>query len=436
MAKSKNIWHSTDFRGVRYREHPTQKVAVGAVKYPDKYFVIRYQNNGERIEEGLGWSSSPEKWTAEKAFAKLTDLRGAAKNHTSDSPTRLSEERELNAEMKLAKEEERERQQEERLRKERDNITAERFFYDTYWPTIPTHRKKGSQLHDETHFRLWLGPVIGDKPIKSISPLHLERIKKNMLDAVKSPRTIQYVFATFRQIWNMAKAAKIVTDESPTKSVKLPKINNTRERFLTHTEATTLLTALKLRDLTTYQMSVLSIYTGIRASEVFKLTWGDVNRERGTIYIKYPKNHESRYVHITKPITALLDSMTEGKPQELLFCIRAGKTKGQAYKEAPSAFADTVQAIGLNDGIADEKQKVVFHTLRHTFASWIVENGTSLHTLTKLTGHKTLSMAARYAHLADNTLRDAARTIEDNESVYVEEIAGSENNLGSNIEAV
>jgi integrase len=429
MAKSKYDWHSSNFKGVRFREHPTRKVAVGAVKYPDKYFVIRYQKDGERVEEGLGWASSPDKWTAEKAFTKLTVLKDAAKNQKPDSPTRLSEEREYNAEKKILAGEERERQQEERQRKELDNITAKRFFYDTYWPTIPTHRKEGSQLHDETHFRLWLGPVIGDKPLKSIAPLHLERIKKNMQDAKKSPRTIQYVFATFRQIWNMAKAAKIVSDESPTKSVKLPKINNTRERFLTQVEANTLFTALKARDLTAYQMAVLSLYTGVRASEIFKLTWGDVNRERGTIYIKYPKNHESRYVHITKPIAALLDSMTEGKPQELLFSISMGKTKGHAYNEAPSTFAETVKALGLNDGITDDKQKVVFHTLRHTFSSWIVEKGTSLYTLTKLTGHKTLSMGARYAHLADNTLRDAARLIENNEEIDGEMAEESSSNV-------
>lgn len=409
-------WLTTDYPGVRYYDHPTRKIAVGAVKRPDKYFAIRYQINGKRVEEGLGWSSSPEKWTEKTAFAKLTELKEAAKNQKPNTPTRLSEERELNAEKKLLADEERDLQQDERLRKERENITAERFFYDTYWPTIPTHRKEASQLHDETHFRLWLGPVIGHKPLKTISHIDLERVKKRMLDAVppKSPRTIQYVFATFRQIWNMAKASKIVSEDSPSKSVKLPKINNERCRFLDAAEAKTLLTSLKQRDITTYQMAALSLYTGMRAGEIFGLTWRDVDTKRETIFVSDPKNHESRYVHITKPVADIFSTMTVGEPQDLLFTIKTGKSKGKAFNEAPATFAETVRELGMNDGIEEEKYKIVFHTLRHTFSSWIVGNGVDLYTLTKLTGHKTLAMGKRYAHLTDKALRDAARSLEGN----------------------
>ena len=58
-------WQSTGFPGVRFYKHPNRKHGV---KY-DRYFAIRYQHDGKRREEGLGWSS--EGWTAEKAFKEI-----------------------------------------------------------------------------------------------------------------------------------------------------------------------------------------------------------------------------------------------------------------------------------------------------------------------------------------------------------------------------
>lgn len=66
-------WHSTGFKGVRYRKHPTRKHGVSY----DKYFSIRYQRDGKRVEEGLGWAS--EKWTAEKAALTLAEIKNVWK---------------------------------------------------------------------------------------------------------------------------------------------------------------------------------------------------------------------------------------------------------------------------------------------------------------------------------------------------------------------
>lgn len=76
-----------------------------------------------------------------------------------------------------------------------------------------------------------------------------------------------------------------------------------------------------------------------------------------------------------------------------------------------ASFKRIVEEIGLNEGISDPRQKVVFHTLRHTFASWLVQKGTPLYTVAELMGHKSLTMTSRYAHLAPENMRNAVNKI-------------------------
>lgn len=75
-------------------------------------------------------------------------------------------------------------------------------------------------------------------------------------------------------------------------------------------------------------------------------------------------------------------------------------------------FARTVQSTGLNDTVEDRLQKVTFHTLRHTFASWSVMAGVNIYTLQKIMGHSSISMTERYSHLAPDTFKAACEILE------------------------
>ena len=68
-----------------------------------------------------------------------------------------------------------------------------------------------------------------------------------------------------------------------------------------------------------------------------------------------------------------------------------------------------VKALSLNDGITDPRDRVVFHTLRHTFASWLAIQGTPIYTIKELMGHKTLAMTERYSHLIPDAKRQAVK---------------------------
>ena len=62
--------------------------------------------------------------------------------------------------------------------------------------------------------------------------------------------------------------------------------------------------------------------------------------------------------------------------------------------------------------ISDARQRVVFHTLRHTFASWLAQAGTPIFTLAQLMGHSDLKMTQRYSHLAPDNMQAATLTLQ------------------------
>ena len=61
---------------------------------------------------------------------------------------------------------------------------------------------------------------------------------------------------------------------------------------------------------------------------------------------------------------------------------------GRRITSVSRSFDPGVEDLGLNTGITDRRQKLTFHNLRHTAASWLVQSGTPLYTVQKLLGHK------------------------------------------------
>jgi integrase len=398
-------WKKTNHKGLRYFEHDTRKHG----KKKDRYYALRFRLDGVLHEYGIGWLSDgipkaihkeePNLGFEDYCLKLLREYKGNVKNGTGPKSPK---------EKRVIEQEKRDLADQERTQAEKENVTLNKYFYDSYYPDAKINKKENSYIHEETHFRLWIDPIAGKKPLKDLSEFDTRRIVKSLFDAGKTPRTAQYVMATLRQVWNKARRGKIVSGDSPTRNVKIPKFDNRRQRFLSHAEAGLLLKTLKEKDESIYKMTLLSLHTGMRASEIFKLTWGCIDTERGIITILDAKSGHGRAAFMTEQIKKMFDGMKHGKYADFVF-LRKDK---KHYIEIPTLFRDIVMNLKLNENVNDPRQRVCFHTLRHTMASWHAEGGTDLYVLKKLLGHGSIVLTERYSHLSNGALQQATRGFE------------------------
>jgi integrase len=400
-------WHKTGTKGIRYRQHPTRKHG----KKFDIYYAIRYQENGIRIEEGLGWASETG-ITLDKSIAELSKLREAAIK--GEGPIRLAEKRAIEDSRKTE-------QHEAQERIEKEKITFGDFVTKTYLPQSKLDKKERTYTTEEMLYRGYLADTIGALPFPMISAFHLERIKKSMADQKKSDRTIQYALQLTRHIFHTARKLGVYAGESPTNAVKWPRLDNMKLRYLSIAEAETLLAALAAKSQNLHDVALLSLHCGLRFGEIAKLTWSCVNWGAGSMAILDAKTG-SRTAYLTERAKEMLQARKkaredaakkagkEAKPDELIFPKRSGKDG--AMDQASKVFTDTVKELKFNLGVTDRKQKVTFHTLRHSMATHLYESTHDLYLVQRSLGHTTGTMTARYAKMSESRLREGAAALE------------------------
>ena len=387
-------WIPSQYRGVRYREDDTRKHGVKA----DRYFSIRYKVDGEGKEEATGWAS--EGMTA----AKSNELRAMLMQNIRSGvhPQSLQEMRDMS---EHAREEE---ALAAKLEAHKRTTFAE-FWELDYLPTSAVTKKPRTIAEEKGVYSREVERSLGSLPLRDITPAMVERIVAGAVASGKAAQTVRHIVEVIRQVWNLAVDRGIVSGDSPTRRVKLPRKDNRRMRFLTAEEVRRLLDVLKVRSVDTHDAVVLSVFAGLRFGEIHALTWADVNLDAGTVLIRDPKNKKNRHAHIVPEIEEVLLRRGAGGMNKREFVIPS--RDGERRQWVSGTFSQVVDELGFNDGVTDDRDKVVFHSCRHTFGSWLVQRGVPLYTVAELMGHSSLEMTKRYSHLAPDTLRAAASSL-------------------------
>lgn len=151
---------------------------------------------------------------------------------------------------------------------------------------------------------------------------------------------------------------------------------------------------------------LMTIYAaGLRRSEVARLRVCDIDSARMTITVHQGKGHRDRVVMLS-PV--LLDTLREywrdQKPKEWLF---PGRNPDQPISgnDIFMVFHNAVRRAGIN-------KKVCPHSLRHSFATHLLESGTDLRTIQILLGHRSLKTTSRYLHVSQLHVRATASPLD------------------------
>lgn len=145
---------------------------------------------------------------------------------------------------------------------------------------------------------------------------------------------------------------------------------------------------------------------GLRVSEVVHLKVSDIDRERMVILVEQGKGQKDRYVMLSAQLLSILRAYwqaTEPRPRHWLF---------PGHDDRPMAKSILYRACHAACQAAGLSKHVTVHTLRHSFATHLLENGTDIRIIQVLLGHSHLSTTTLYAQVATSTIRRTASPLD------------------------
>jgi integrase len=178
-------------------------------------------------------------------------------------------------------------------------------------------------------------------------------------------------------------------NQNPAAGARLPQLPQGKTRYLTPGE---LKAALESAPEWMRAPMAFAACTGVRRGEMLALRWMDVDVKNRRLYLRETKNGALRILPIPESALTVLRSLPGGAAGDPVF---AGVDAAHLSVYTKRVF----KRIGILDAS--------FHTLRHTAASWMVQQGVDLYAVGQILGHKTPRMTQRYAHLSPDYMAGA-----------------------------
>lgn len=274
--------------------------------------------------------------------------------------------------------------------------------WNLYAKLVLSSASDKAQGTEEGRYRTYLEPCLGNTPLADIKNLQIALLRQSLESRDLSPQTVYHCLSLLRRV--LRRAIEWELYPGPIPVFRMPKFDNKRIRYLSKDEAAKLLANLKASSKLWHDITIFALNTGLRAGEIFKITLNDINFIDLSVHIKDTKSNKNRVVPLNKQaLKVLLDNSRDGDRERPIFNININATQTRPFKKA-------VEKCGFNNGVVDRRERVVFHTLRHTFASWLVQKDVPIVIVSQLLGHSDLRMTMRYSHLAPNAAKSAVDT--------------------------
>lgn len=226
--------------------------------------------------------------------------------------------------------------------------------------------------------------ALGSRPAADITPQELERwLRTRCKTSATSNRYKAFLSLCYREGIHNSKVTV-----NPARQVRHKREGTGRLRFLTRKEYDGLCAVIRKRFPEHVAEFIVSVNTGMRLSEQYSLTWGQVHLDRKTIDLTKTKNGSVRTVHLNTDAITGLDS---ARPKQTKSGDSVFPRQGATF-DTRSWFIPCLKEA--------EIEGYVWHSNRHTFCSWLAMAGATIKEIQELAGHKSIVMSARYSHLS------------------------------------
>ncbi|OQA91179.1 MAG: Tyrosine recombinase XerD [Elusimicrobia bacterium ADurb.Bin231] len=357
--------HKTGYPGVTYIEATGLKG-----KKVERVYYIRYRRNGVLIEEKVGRQSQGVMTDAKASQIRADRIRGIEKSN-----------KEKRHEILLAKEEEK-----------------GRWTVSKLWEEYEKQKEDTKSFKiDKNWFENYLEEPFGDKEPQNIIQLDVDR-QRIKLQKTLSPQSVKHILALLRRLVNFGVQKQLCNDL--TFKIQLPEVHNNKTEDLTPEQLNNLLQAINnSQDHVAANMMRIALYTGMRRGEMFKLKWDDIDFHKGFISLRDPKGKEPQKIPLNDSAKSVFESIPKHK-SGFVFTMNNGKPFTTDLRRRLNRIRDAAKI---------PKDFRALHGLRHVYASMLASSGqVDMYTLQKLLTHKSPLMTQRYAHLRDETLKNAS----------------------------
>jgi integrase len=270
--------------------------------------------------------------------------------------------------------------------------------------TNRTSQKRRRQ-DDESMIRVHLRPAFGPLFLNSINVDHLDQYKLSKKHL--QPKTVHHQLTLFVTMMNYAHEMRWLREPLKVKKPRIVLFDKDFRYLRTKEEIDRLLRSAWEEGELVHALYSTAVFTGMREGELAGLKWSCVDFERRLITVQHSydgptKTEDVRYVPILDPLLPIIQKWRLRNPIEWVFPNENGNMQGPSARIFQEVFHRVLDRAGFPKAERYGKtlRYIVFHDLRHTFASHWVMSGGLIEKLRRILGHKTVQMTTRYAHLS------------------------------------
>jgi len=307
---------------------------------------------------------------------------------------------------------------------ERKEVVTLRVFKDEYLNLIKNSRSKSYYISVNISFDHLADFLSNQFSINSIQAKDIENFLIHIQKKVKKGYRVYY--RTLKAAFNKAVEWGYV-NVNHFQKVKLPKKQQVNPAFMNCDQLT--LICEKIESGVVKDIAIFGFYTGMRLNEIINLTWRNVDLSAKVITVgddKFTtKGRNQRYIPISDEAFEILRRIENEKQkgnQKVRLITLAGNAStthsnknGFVFckKDGSKYCGNYVSRKFKNACIAAEMNETIhFHSLRHSFASNLVQKGVPLYTIKELLGHSSISTTEIYSHLNMDSLREAVKKLD------------------------